>query len=85
LSGDRNSGFTLKGIVDALAQVAIDEQLLAQQDHEVGQVPTKGQLHVQDLDRLHGDQCRTVLCLRQGQLQILPLDEFASAFRQVTK
>ena len=53
----------LEGIVEPVHQIAVDEQLLPQQRHQIGQTPAKGALQLQVLQHEHGDQRRPDLGL----------------------
>src|SRR5258708_6707784 len=55
--------WSLEGIVEPSHQVAVDEQLMSYQRHEVGEAPGKGAAHLQVLQQEHGDQRRPDLDL----------------------
>src|SRR5437867_6776796 len=53
----------LERIVEPFKQVAVDEELLAQQGHQIGEAPRERALELQIFDQQHGDQGGPDLCL----------------------
>ena len=55
----------LERIVEPFVEVTIDEELLPQQRHQVGEAPAECTLELQVLDQQHGDEGSPYLCLNR--------------------